>query len=330
MASIEKRGPYQWRAKIRRRGNKPQTKTFESKQEALAWARMIESEMDRGVFQDRRSAESTTLKEVLDKYAREISPLKRGELKEIQRIKQFKLDPISERFLASIHGQDISEFRDRRLQTVQASTVNRDLNLLSHVFSVAMRDWGYHLSNNPLQYVTRPKVKSDTFRNRRLEGDEEVRLLKACSMNRNPYLHPLVIVAIETAMRRGELLSLTWDNVKLAEESVYLPKTKNDTARKVPLSPRANATLGNLPRSIDGRVFPFKSDNAISMAFRRACKQANIENIRFHDLRHEATSRIAEKVPDVHTLARITGHKNLQMLLRYYHPKVQDLAKMLK
>jgi len=253
MASIERRGPYQWRAKVRRRGHKTQTKTFETKLEAQKWARLIESEIDRGVFLDRSSAESTTLKEILVRYAREISPGKKGELKEVQRIRVIKRDPIAEMLLASIHGMDIADFKKRRLKVVSPSTVNRDLNLLSHVFNVAIRDWGFHLACNPVQLASRPKVRSGQFRNRRLEGDEEERLLEACSQDRNPFLRPLVILAIETAMRRGELLSLVWDNVDLEKRCAYLPDTKNDSSRKVPLSPKARETLSKLPQSIDGR-----------------------------------------------------------------------------
>jgi len=329
MASFMKRGDYQWQARVRAKGYPTQTRTFETKKEAMAWAAVIESEMARGMFVDRTEAESTTFGELLDRYAREISPTKRGSKKELQKINQMRGWPLAGRIVAGIHGKDIAKLRDERLKDVSAASVNREFNLLGHVFTVAIREWGFNLPANPIQMVSRPKVKASSFRNRRLEGDEENRLLAACADDSNPYLKPMVQVAIETAMRRGELLSLTWDRVALNDCVASLPITKNGTPRDVPLSKKAVAVLSGLPRSIDGRVFPFTSDNAVSMTFRRACRRAGIEDLRFHDLRHEATSRIAERVTDVHTLAKITGHKSLQMLQRYYHPRAKDLARML-
>jgi integrase len=129
-------------------------------------------------------------------------------------------------------------------------------------------------------------------------------------------------------MRRGELLSLTWDNIDFRRRTAYLPETKNGEARTVPLSSRAIAVLTALPRSMDGRVFPITA-NALKIAFERAVRRAGIEDLHFHDLRHEATSRLAEKLPNVIELAAVTGHKDLRMLKRYYHPRAEDLARKL-
>lgn len=129
-------------------------------------------------------------------------------------------------------------------------------------------------------------------------------------------------------MRRSELLALRWEHVNTKKRRVHLPLTKNGSARDVPLSKAAVALLEGLPRSIDGRVFPTTAD-ALKKAFSRACERAGIDNFHFHDLRHEATSRLAVKLPNVIELAAVTGHKDLRMLARYYHPRVEDLAKKL-
>jgi integrase len=195
---------------------------------------------------------------------------------------------------------------------------------------------------NPVASIRRPPPSK--ARERRLDADEEVRLLKALDDHsgeseredgkryrhgtRNPWIKPVVLLALETAMRRGELLSLQWENVDLARRVAHLPKTKNGDARNVPLSSRAVAVLQALPRSIDGRVFPVE-DYMIREAWKQACKRAGIEDLRFHDLRHEATSRLAEKLPNVVELSAVTGHKDLRMLKRYYHPRAEDLAKKL-
>lgn len=129
-------------------------------------------------------------------------------------------------------------------------------------------------------------------------------------------------------MRRGELLSLRWEHVDLARHIAHLPTTKNGESRTVPLSSRAVAVLDALPRSVDGRVFPITHD-ALKMAWNRTTARAGIENLHFHDPRHEATTRLAERVANVIEPAAITDHKDLRMLQRYYHPRPEDLARKL-
>jgi integrase len=139
---------------------------------------------------------------------------------------------------------------------------------------------------------------------------------------------PLVKLALETAMRRGELLALQWEHIDLSVQTALLPMTKNGTARVVPLSKKAVAVLAELPRRGDGPVFPI-SHMTMHNCFRDACKRASINNLHFHDLRHTATSRLAEKLPNVIELASVTGHQTIQMLKRYYHPNAEALAQKL-
>jgi integrase len=133
------------------------------------------------------------------------------------------------------------------------------------------------------------------------------------------------LLAIETAMRRGELLALTWENIHLDRRIAFLPDTKNGDSRTVPLSTTAINLLRQLPRSVVGPVFPITA-NALKLCFRRACIRAGIEDLHFHDLRHEATSRLAEKLTNILELSAVTGHKDLRMLKRYYHPRAEELA----
>ncbi|MCE5361529.1 MAG: site-specific integrase, partial [Acidithiobacillus sp.] len=183
-------------------------------------------------------------------------------------------------------------------------------------------------------------------RDRRLVGDEEARLLRECAKAQNPWLLPVVRFAIETAMRAGEILQtkgtadeetrarpvqttgLLWKNVDLNRRTAHLPETKNGSARTVPLSSVAVEVLRGLPRSMDGRVFGTTYE-AIHLSFVRACRRAGIEDLRFHDLRHEATSRLFEKGFNPMEVSSITGHKTLQMLKRYTHLRAEDLAKRL-
>ncbi|EAT15532.1 hypothetical protein [Desulfuromonas acetoxidans] len=158
MASIGKRGPYQWQVKIRRKGYPLQSKTFETEVEAKKWARLIESEMDRGVFHSQVEAENTTLDEALERYLQEITPSKKGAKQERSRINILRKSPLAPRFLASIRGTDIAKYRDERLQDRSPITVNNELIVLSHLFSVARKEWGMEALRNPVSDIRKPKL----------------------------------------------------------------------------------------------------------------------------------------------------------------------------
>lgn len=352
MATIQKRGPYQWRVMVRRKGHPTQSRTFEIKADAEAWARAIENEMDRGMFVSRAEAESTTLAECLERYLKEVTPRKKSARQEAMKARNLLRHPISSLYMANVHGSDIAKYRDERLALGKApSTVLKEMALISHLFSVAQREWGMESLRNPVSLVSKPRVSNQ--RDRRLLPGEEERLLAACAPqfhNANIWLKPLVVLALETAMRKGELLALRWRDIDFNKRMLKCrnkdPKG-NTLFRHVPLSTRAIETLNALPRSVDGRVFQ-TSENAIKLAFPRACKRAcehvhehasgkqkpcdcpGIEGLRFHDLRHEATSRFVESglFTDLQ-VASITGHKTLQMLKRYTHLRNADLADLL-
>jgi len=339
MASIVQRDG-KWQAKVRRHGYPPASKTFARKLDAEAWARQQEAEMDRGAWRDRSSADSTTLYALLDRYQKDVVPTKRGAEVEALRVNALMRDELGRYKLSALSPLVLAEWRDRRLAAgCVGATVRRELDILSAVFNWARRELMIAVEN-PVGSIRRPPPSK--ARDRRLEGDEESRLMAALEDGpgtradgkkyrhgtRNPWVRPVVDLAIETAMRRGEILSLTWDNINLKQRTAHLPETKNGEARTIPLSSRAITLLSDLPRSIDGRVFPITA-NALKLAFERAVKRAGIENLHFHDLRHEATSRLAEKLPNLIELASVTGHKDLRMLKRYYHPRAEDLARKL-
>ena len=323
MASINKRGPYQWQAKIRRKGYQTQSRTFETEEDAKKWARMIESEMDRGVFVCQAEAESTTLKEALERYKREITPGKKGAKQEQSRINVLSRSSLAPRFLASIRGTDVAKYRDERLLSRSPITVNNELILFSHLYTVARKEWGMEGLRNPVSDIRKPKQPAG--RDRRLEPGEEQKLLKAAPQN----LRPMIVIALETSMRLGELVKLRWACVNLARRTVHLAVTKNDSARSVPLSSRAVEELRTLPRRLDGRVFGYSANYSASHAFSKLVRKLKIEDLRFHDLRHEATSRLFEKGLNPMEVASITGHKTLQMLKRYTHLRAEDLAQKL-
>jgi len=298
----------------------------------------MESEIERGVFIDRTEAEKNTLGDLLQRYLTEVSSQKKGHDSERYRLVSLQRDPITKIKVAGLSGKLMAEWRDKRLKEVSGSTVNRDLNLISHVINVARKEWGIHVEN-PISMIRRPP--ENRARNRRLAAGEEERLLAELELSvrsdrgtyeaggtHNPWMRPLVILALESAMRRSELLALRWSDVFLADRYVRLHDTKNGEPRDVPLSTRAYAVLSSLPRHISGKVFPVTGD-AVKKAFTRAVARAGLGDFHFHDLRHEATSRIAEKLENVLELSAVTGHKTLTMLKRYYHPRAKDLARKL-
>jgi integrase len=325
MATIRKlRG--RWQAQERRRGVPPRAKSFDKRADAERWARDLEAEADRsGWVADTRAAEKTTLGELLARYANEVTPTKRGAVSEKSRINSIVRCPIAHRTLAKLTSSDVATYRDERLKTVAPATIVRELNTISHAIEIATREWGLWVPRNPVKLVRRPPVPRG--RTRRLKEGEELRLLDACDRGRTPLLKPLIIFAIETGMRRGELLDLRWEHVDLKLSVAHLPLTKNGDSRDVPLSRRAVQTLQELRAGgvKHERVFPM-TGNAVRLAFEHLRARAGLSDFHFHDLRHEAISRLFEKGLNIAEVSAISGHRELKMLQRYTHLRAADLV----
>src|SRR5258708_3111982 len=221
MATIRKlRG--RWQAQVRRRGVAPRAKSFNTKSDAQRWAQDLESEANRsGWIADTRLAENTTLSELLTRYCAEVTPGKRGAVSEASRINSILRCPMSHRTLARLTSADVASYRDERLKSVAAATVVRELNTVSHAIEIATREWGLWLPRNPVKLVRRPQVPRG--RSRRLKASEEARLLAACDSGRTPLMKPLIIHAIATAMRRGDILDLHWHHVSLVPCLPHFP-----------------------------------------------------------------------------------------------------------
>ena len=346
MATIRKRGNLQWQAIVKRRGYPLTSRTFETKKDAEAWARSIERDMDCGQFLPRNDAARTLLHELIERYRRDVLPTKRGRhFGPALRVLDAHLGRHS---LAAITPKVVADLRDARLRGgLSASTVCKEVNLLSRLIDLAAKEWGIALSSNPCAMVSRPPERN--ARDRRLEKDEEPYLIAACP----PPLAALVRLALESAARLGELLSLRWADVDLGKHVAIIRGidgrgTKNgDPLRAVPLSSAAVVVLEGLPRTSD-RVFHWRAAGCVNETWKRALERARVayaldckltaripragflDDLRFHDLRHEATSRLFERgVFDSMEVASITGHKTLTMLKRYTHLRAEDLAKKL-
>lgn len=329
MATIRKlRG--RWQAQVRRRGMKPRCKSFDSKAEAEKWARDLESQVDKfGAALDTRILESTTLGSLLKRYAVEVSPSKRGSIQEIQRLDVLQRHDLAYRTLVGLSQQDIASFRDERLKTVKPATAVRELAILSHVLDVAMRDWGYPLAQNVVKMVRRPTINNN--RSRRLTASEEQRILDACDDGKVECFRTLVVLAIETGMRRGEILGLKWTDISYNRRVISLALTKNGSSREVPLSQRAYNALMALKQSetVDQSTPFAMTASAFEQTWRRVLKRANVRDLKFHDLRHEAVSRFFELGLNIIEVSTISGHKELSMLKRYTHLNAENLVSRL-
>lgn len=326
MASLRQHGNG-WQGRIRRRGYPDITKTFETKADAEKWARALESEIDKGQFVSVNEAQRSTLGDVIARYLVEVTPTMKGATEDKIRLKAIMRKPIAGWSMANLSAARIAAYRDERLKEVSAGTVIRELAYLSAIINHARREWGINVPN-PVQMVRKPQ--SPQARSRVLTDEEISKLLQAVEPTgrRSHWTKPAVQLALATAMRRGELLSLRWEHIDLQGRTAFLPDTKNGDSRTVPLSSAAVQVLAELPRHISGLVIPVKYFT-LDAAFKRGIRRAELEGIRFHDLRRTAITRLAEKLPNVIELAAVSGHKSLMVLKRYYRPSAIDLAKKL-
>jgi integrase len=323
MASFRQRGG-KWQARVLRNGYPDQTKTFETKADAEKWARALESEIDKGQFVNVSEAQRNTLGDVIARYLTEVTPSMKGAAEDTIRLKAIMRKPIARWSMANLSAAHIATYRDERLKEVSAGTVIRELAYLSAIINHARREWGINVPN-PVQMVRKPQ--SPQARSRVLNDEEVSKLLQALEPTgrRSHWTKPAVQLALATAMRRGELLSLRWEHIDLQGRTAFLPDTKNGESRTVPLSSVAVQLLAELPRHISGTVFPVKAFT-LDAAFKRGVCRAGLDGVRFHDLRRTAITRMAEKLPNVIELAAVSGHKSLMVLKRYYRPSAMELA----
>lgn len=325
MASVVKTPDGTYRVKIRRKGYPAVSKNFEKKAHAQRWATQIEADMAKGIFVSTDEAETTTMAELLDLYAREVVPTKKSHVDIKYRIKRLK-NHLGHLTLAALSSMAIKKYRDDRLLQVKDPTVRKELGVLRSVITYAQKELEIHLpKGSPMSMVTMPSKGNE--RERRLLPGEEQKLFDAADQY-GGYIPHLIRLALETGMRRSEMVELCWENVDFTRRTATLEDTKNGERRVVPLSTVAHGVLRSMPRHITGRVFPIRGDS-VTQAFSRVRRNAKIKDLRFHDLRHEATSRLFERGLSMMEVSAITGHKDLAMLKRYTHLKAEDLVKKL-
>lgn len=325
MATIRKRGS-SWQVQVRRQGFPALVKTFASHTDAVAWARDKERAIDRAeLTPSHKDLRQITVHDLLCRYEREITAKKRGADREQFKLRVLRSHSIAKASLNRITGAMIASYRDTRLRVVTSGTVRRELAILQHCFEVARRDWGIAIANNPVRQITLPPPAKS--RQRRLEPAEIDCFWQAADRARALWLKPFIILAIETGMRRGELLSICWSDVDLATRLTRIRETKSGYERVIPLTSLAVETLASMSRRTE-RVFPV-APGAVRQGWDRLIKRAGIKNLRLHDLRHEAVSRFFEYGLTVPEVALISGHRDPKMLSRYTHLRPEKVAEKL-
>ena len=354
MATIVKTASGTWKALIRKQGWPSTAKTFRTKRDAEDWSRRTEDEMVRGVYIQRGASERLSFAAALDRYLVEVTPTKKPAT---QRAEKLKSKPLREFFgdyaMAAIGVDLVARYRDKRLATasqrtnkatgkagpLRPATVRLELALLGHVFTTAIKEWRIGLVQNPVHNIRKPSAGEG--RDRRLSGNEETHVLAAVDSYSNPMLGWIVRIALETGMRSSEITGLHLRQVDTKRRIVRLADTKNDSARTVPMTRAAQVLFDQAlanplrPKDCDLMFFgePGRDGKRRPYNFNKAWNdikhRLGVADLRFHDLRHEAVSRLVEAGLSDQEVAAISGHKSMQMLKRYTHLRAEDLVNKL-
>ncbi len=319
MATFLQRENGKWQAKIRLNG-KNTSKTFSTKKEAERWATTQEAEMHKGTWQDNSIAESTNFASIIKQFSETVLPLKKSGRQDQSRC-QLLIERLGHIKLSRVTTFELSKARDEWSTIYAPASVKNLLGLVNRIMKYAQIELGVFFPQGlPVEQMRKPIVRNQ--RDRRLTNTELQKLIAQCPKD----LKYVILFAIETAARRGEIAKLTWPDIHLNDRYARLRDTKNGEDRKVPLTNKALQLLQSIPKREDNRVFSYTHPDSITTAFKRTCEQAGINNLHFHDLRHEATSRLFEAGLNVMEAASVTGHKELRMLQRYTHLKPADIA----
>ena len=313
---VKRKTKITYQAIVRRVGFKTLTKSFVKRSDAVKWSNQMERSYDKGISSDYSEANRYMMRDILKRYLNEEKGKdKKGWQMEVYRANKMLKDPICDLNLLQLSTKDISEYKIRRLEEVSPTTFNKDLSFLKTVVDIAILDWGISIPFNPCRNVKR--LKQPRPRTRRLEGDEQTRLIEACAISDNKYLKSMVQFSIETAIRQGELLKLTAKQINWHDKTMTLTDTKNGEDREVPLSEKAILILKSQILRIDGKIFPMTKDS-LKFWFKQAKRRAKIKDFRWHDLRRHSCSLLFERGLSLAEVQTISGHRDPRILLNTY------------
>jgi len=313
MATFRQRND-KWHVQIRRKDYPSQTKSFISKKTAEKWVRQTENRIDQGYLHQSTTKLNRTLKELIIRYIESVLVKKRGCVNETIILKAFMRQSFVNKPLMQITSEDFAKYRDKRLEVVKPATLLRELSIVQHIYNIANKEWDYNIPN-PIKNIQKPSLNNK--RERRLSEVEYTFLVKGNYPQQT--LRNIIEVALETSMRRGEILNIKPEHIK--GQTLLIPVTKNGHQRIIPLTKKALHILENTQ-------LPFHmSANAVRLAWDRLKKKGNIKDLHFHDLRHEAISKFFEKGLSIPEVSLISGHKDVRMLFRYTHLHPTDILK---
>jgi integrase len=289
-------------------------KTKNKKVAERRYAKTI-SEIVDGTYHEVTLARKNSFKDMADKYLSE-----HGHSRDPYTIKRL-MDFFYGCKISEISTKLISEYRNDRLKVVRPATLYQELALLRRMFSVAIKEWEW-VRDNPVSRLSFA-VGNKNARDRWLTKEEEQRLLASAT---NPkWLRSLLVVALHSGMRQGEILGLKWQDVDFARKLVAVVKSKNGEKRSIPMSETLNETLKSIKvRNISGRVFPIAL-RSLRVAFEKALRKAEIEDFHFHDLRHSFATKLVQNGVDLYKLKELLGHKTVSMTARYAHHYPESL-----
>lgn len=342
MANIEKRktsnNETTYRVKIRLKGHPTQTATFKRLTDAKIWTQQTESAIREGRYFKTSEAKKHTLAEAIDRYLQNILPKKSKSMSDQTTQFTWWKDTIGHKMLADVTPPVIAEQRDILAKGItvrnkqrSAATVNRYLAALSHLFTIATKEWGW-INENPLQKIS--KMKEPRGRVRFLSDAERNKLLTTAKESTNPYLYLIIVICLSTGARKMEILNLRWSDVDLNRGVIILHETKNNERRVLPITGHALELIkqhSEKKQNDTELLFPGKNKKQpmdIRTPWETILKKAEIEDFRFHDLRHSAASYLAMNDASLAEIAEVLGHKTLQMVKRYAHLSEAHTAKI--
>ncbi len=337
-----KTGKKKYVAYIRIKGYPHTSRTFDRKTDAKTWAEELEAQMRRGLYIKDNEARKHTLAELIDRYIEYELPKREKDRKKLETHLLWWKENLGYTLLSNITTKVLAECRDkiasepcrgsRAGKKRSAKTVNYFLGSLSVAMSTAVNEWEW-LDENPVFKVK--KLKEPKGRVRFLSKEERERLFTACKNCGNDYLYLLVIIAISIGARRGEIMGLKWSNVDFENKMFYFLDTKNGEDRGVPIPKYCYELLKDfyqrrLPNTT--YVFATKDDRIMDLQWfwEKVLKEAQLEDFRFHDLRHTAASYLAMNGASLLDIAEVLGHKTLAMTKRYSHLTPKHTASILE
>jgi integrase len=323
MAAIRKRGE-RWQVQIRRKGYPSQSRSFLSQKDGESWARHMEHRLDTEDWRPDQATDDRSVLDALSLYAERELPKKRAWYVERYIVRNLTRAPFASALARQLDAGDIASYRDDRLSRVQAATVRRELVLLQSIIKTATIEWGFPFHTDLTRNTRKPKEINQ--RDRRLSQDEETTLLSAAGDLQNPWLSCAIRLALETGMRRGELIRVRGNHIAEESQILLIPYTKNGIPRTIPLG--SKALLLSLEWASKQDHDPISS-HGLNSAWQRLLRMTNVDDLHFHDLRHEAISRFFELGLSIPEVCLISGHKDFRMLARYTHLKPESLVSKL-